>query len=257
MAWNPELYHRFRSERSQPVEDLMDLVEVHSGLRVIDLGCGTGEHTRALADRLPGSHVLGIDSSPEMLEQASSRERQGLRFELSSIEEVPGGGWDLIFSNAALHWVDDHESLIPKLFGLLNPGGQIAVQVPSNHNHETQLIVHEIAKEPPFVSALGGWTRKSPVLSINAYAEILYKCGGTDIIVFEKVFPHVLKDSNAIADWLAGTMMGSYLSRLPEELRGSFMDIYKKRLSGIYKESPVFYPFRRTFFSAMKTSLHG
>lgn len=256
MSWNPELYHKFRSERSQPVEDLMNLVNVRSGLRVIDLGCGTGEHTRTLADRLPGSDVLGMDSSPEMLEQARLKEREGLRFELGSIENI-SGEWDLIFSNAALHWVDDHESFIPKLFGLLNPGGQIAVQVPSNHNHETQLIVHEIAKEPPFGAALGGWTRESPVLSINSYAETLYNCGGTDILVFEKVFPHVLKDSDAVADWLAGTMMGSYLSRLPAELRGPFLDTYRKRLSSIYTESPVFYPFRRIFFSALKKKLHG
>ncbi|KAB2819047.1 MAG: methyltransferase domain-containing protein, partial [Candidatus Dadabacteria bacterium] len=100
MSWNPELYHKFRSERSAPFDDLMDLVVLSDGLRVIDLGCGTGELTRMLADRLPGSDVLGIDSSPEMMEQAKSKEREGLRFELGSIQDV-SGEWDLIFSNAA------------------------------------------------------------------------------------------------------------------------------------------------------------
>lgn len=256
MSWNPELYHKFRSERSAPFEDLMSLVVLRDGLRVIDLGCGTGELTRMLADRLPASDVLGIDSSPEMLEQAKSKEREVLRFELRSIEDV-SGKWDLIFSNAAIHWVDDHEKLIPALFNLLSPRGQIAVQLPSNHNHETQLIVHEIAKEPLFASALGGWVRKSPVLSISAYAEILYKCGGMDINVFEKVFPHVLNDSDAIADWLAATMMRPYLSRLSAELQARFMDTYKERLRRIYTRDPIFYPFRRIFFSALKTNLHG
>jgi len=256
MSWNPELYHKFRSERSAPFDDLMDLVVLSDGLRVIDLGCGTGELTRMLADRLPGSDVLGIDSSPEMLEQAKSKEREGLRFELGSIQDV-SGEWDLIFSNAAIQWVDGHEELIRALFNLLSPGGQIAVQLPSNHNHETQLIIHELAKEPPFASALGGWVRKSPVLSIGAYAEILYECGGMDINVFEKVFPHVLNDADAIADWLAGTMMRPYLSRLSAELQARFMDTYKERLRRIYTKDPVFYPFRRIFFSALKTNLHG
>jgi trans-aconitate 2-methyltransferase len=256
MSWNPELYHKFQSERFAPFEDLMNLVVNGHGLRVIDLGCGTGELTRMLADRLPGSDVLGIDSSPEMLEQAKSKERSGLRFELRSIEDV-AGEWDLVFSNAAIQWVEDHAELVPSLFDLVCPGGQIAVQLPSNHNHETQMLVHEIVKEPPFADALKGWSRKSPVLSINAYAELLYKCGGMDIVVFEKVFPHVMRDTDAVADWLSGTMLRPYFERLPGELRGSFMDRYRKRLRDLYPSDPVFYPFRRIFFSAMKTNLQG
>ncbi|MEW6145435.1 MAG: methyltransferase domain-containing protein [Thermodesulfobacteriota bacterium] len=256
MSWNPELYHKFQSERFAPFEDLMNLIVVSHGLRVIDLGCGTGELTRMLADRLPGSDVLGIDSSPEMLEQAKSKEREGLRFELRSIEEV-GGEWELVFSNAAIQWVEDHAELVPSLFNLVSPGGQIAVQLPSNHNHETQLLIHEIAKEPPFTDALKGWSRKSPVLSINSYAELLYKCGGMNIVVFEKVFPHVMRDTDAVADWLSGTMLRPYFERLPGELRGKFVDSYRKRLRRLYPSDPVFYPFRRIFFSAMKTNLQG
>ncbi|HVY55836.1 MAG TPA: methyltransferase domain-containing protein [Thermodesulfobacteriota bacterium] len=230
----------------------MNLVAVGDGLSVIDLGCGTGELTRMLADSLPRSDVLGIDSSPDMLERAKTKERKGLRFELGSIEDV-SGEWDLIFSNAALQWVDRHDVLIPALFKLLKPGGQIAVQVPSNHNHKTQLIVHEIAEESPFAGVIGGWSRKSPVLQIEAYAGILYECGGTGIDVFEKVFPHVLEDSDAIADWLAGTMMRPYLARLPHELQRRFMDAYRERLRVMYPGEPVFYPFRRIFFTAFKT----
>jgi len=256
MSWNPELYHKFQSERFAPFEDLIGLIVVREGLSAIDLGCGTGELTTMLADRLPGSDVLGIDSSPEMLEQAKSKEREGLRFELRAIEDA-AGEWDLVFSNAAIQWVEDHAGLIPSLFTLVSPGGQIAVQLPSNHNHETQMLVHEVAKEPPFVDALKGWTRKPPVLSINAYAELLYQSGGMNINVFEKVFPHVLRDTDAVIDWLSGTMLRPYFDRLPEELHGRFMDRYRKRLGEIYPSEPVFYPFRRIFFSAMKTNLHG
>ncbi len=256
MSWDPELYHKFQAERFAPFEDLLNLVVAGEGLRVIDLGCGTGELTCMLADRLPGSDVLGIDSSPEMLEQAKAKERPGLRFELRAIEDI-AGEWDLVFSNAAIQWVGNHNQLIPKLFSAVSPGGQLAVQLPSNHNHESQILIHEIVKEAPFETALRGWSRKSPVLSINVYAELLYKCGGMSINVFEKVFPHVLRDTDAVADWLSGTMLRPYFERLSERLREQFMDSYRKRLREIYPSDPVFYPFRRIFFSAIKTNLQG
>src|SRR5215469_4577122 len=103
MPWNPERYHQFQRERAAPFEDALALVTRRDGLRVIDLGCGTGELTRRLADALPGSDVVGIDSSSEMLARAAPHARPGLRFEQGTIEEL-AGEWDLIFSNAALHW---------------------------------------------------------------------------------------------------------------------------------------------------------
>lgn len=256
MSWDPELYHKFQAERFAPFEDVLNMVVVREGLRVIDLGCGTGELTSMLAGRLPDSEVLGIDSSPEMLEQAKAKEGPGLRFELRSIADITGE-WDLIFSNAAIQWMNNHFGLIPRLFSALRSGGQLSVQLPSNHNHETQLLIHEVAKEAPFSDALDGWSRTSPVLSINMYAEVLYKCGGMNINVFEKVFPHILRDTDAVADWLFGTMMRPYLERLPVELREPFIARSRKRLREIYPSDPVFYPFRRIFFSAMKTGLHG
>ena len=133
-------------------------------MQVVDLGCGTGELTRRLGDALPGSDVLGLDRSPEMLARAASQARPGLRFELGNIEDA-GGDWDLIFSHAALQWVEGHATLIPRLLSRLRPGGQLAVQVPSNHGHPTHSLILELAGEEPFRSALGGWRRISPVLA--------------------------------------------------------------------------------------------
>src|SRR5690242_13857727 len=110
MPWNPERYHQFQQERSAPFDDLLQLVKRREGLRIIDLGCGTGELTRRLADALPSSDVLGLDSSAEMLARATPYARPGVRFEQGTIEEV-AGEWDVIFSNAAIHWVDRHETL--------------------------------------------------------------------------------------------------------------------------------------------------
>lgn len=249
MPWNPDLYHKFSSERALPFNDLLALVQVRENLQVVDLGCGTGELTRRLADALSGSMVVGIDNSPQMLERAEEQARPGLQFRLGSIEDATGE-WDLVFSHAAIQWVDDHHKLIPRLLGMVRPGGQLTVQMPSNHGHVTHRLIREIAEEEPFRSALGGWTRLSPVLAVDEYADLLYAHGGRDITIFEKVYPHVLENADALAAWTSGTALLPYMERLPQELHEPFMERYRGRLRALWPEGPVFYGFRRTLFSA-------
>src|SRR5512138_2022013 len=124
MHWDPATYNRFQQQREQPFEDLFALLNIRSGLRVIDLGCGTGQLTNRLAERLPSSNVLGVDSSPQMLAAARQLERPGLRFELRSIESVEGT-WDVVFSHAAIQWIGDHASLMHRLLSLVRPSGQL------------------------------------------------------------------------------------------------------------------------------------
>ena len=252
MSWNPELYHKFQKERFEPFKDLIDLIRVREGMTVIDLGCGTGELTNMVSELLPESQVLGIDSSPEMLEQASQNKSRRLSFELCPIEKVPGK-WDLVFSNAAIQWVENHRALIPRLVSLLKPGGQIAVQLPANHTHPTQKLIAEVAGEEPFRTALDSWQREFSVLRIREYAELLYESGAREINVFEKIYPHVLDDVEAIVDWLSGTALIPYLDRLPEAMHKDFLSTYSDRLRSQYPEVPIFYPYQRIFFSAVWT----
>jgi trans-aconitate 2-methyltransferase len=159
--WSPDQYDRFRDERSQPFFDLLALVRPRPGLRVADLGCGTGELTRVLHERLGARETLGFDSSPAMLEKAQAHAAAGLRFAAGDIalaggEAGPGGlagvsplegRYDLLFSNAALHWVDGHPDLLQRLAAHLADGGQLAVQVPANHDHPSHLVAAEIGVE--------------------------------------------------------------------------------------------------------------
>jgi trans-aconitate 2-methyltransferase len=253
MPWDPDQYLRFRRERFAPFEDLLALLAVRPNLHVLDLGCGTGELTARLAAALPGSDVTGLDSSPAMLERARALARAGLRFELGRVEEA-SGRYDLVFSNAAIHWVEDHRALIPRLFALLNPGGQLLVQLPSNNEHPAHRAILEIAGREPFLTALGGFTRRSPVLSLPEYAELLYACGGTDLVVFEKVYPHLLPDSDAVAEWTSGTTLLPYFERLQPPGRQAFLAAYRSRLREIWPKAPVFYGFRRILFSAREPS---
>jgi len=250
MPWDPTQYHKFQAERSAPFFDLLALVEVRPNLKVVDLGCGTGELTRQLADALPNSNVTGIDNSSQMLEKATSHSGPGLHFEQGDQSELTGE-WDLIFSNAALQWSENHAELIPRLYERLTPGGQIAVQVPSNHNHISHQIYRETASEEMFKFILNGFQRYAPVLSIDDYARILFKCGAEKIVVFEKVYAHVLENSDAVVEWISGTALVPYFERLGEH-KDKFVNVIREKMQAAMPDSPVFYPFRRTFFSARK-----
>lgn len=250
MPWNPDLYHKFQTERSAPFYDLLALVDVRPNIKVIDLGCGSGELTRQLADKLPNSHVTGLDTSTQMLDKAASFVRPGLVFQQGD-QSTLTGEWDLIFSNAALQWSENHAELIPYIFDKLAPGGQIAVQVPSNHNHISHQIYRETAEEDMFKFILQGFQRYSPVLSLDNYSRILFNCNAVQINVFEKIYPHVLENSDAVVEWISGTALVPYFERLGEH-KDKFVESVREKMRAAMPDSPVFYPFRRILFSARK-----
>jgi trans-aconitate 2-methyltransferase len=252
MPWNPDVYNQFKEERHAPFFDLMKLVEVKPYLKVIDLGCGTGELTALLANHLPHSSVLGIDSSKEMLSKAEKYRNEHLNFECVSIETILRSGkkFDVIFSNAALQWVDNHEEIFPQLFSIVNEGGQLAIQMPSNHDHITQLTVQLLASREPYRSELNQWVRKSPVLTIEQYAELLHHHGARSIIAFEKVYPHILENAEAMVYWTRGTLLVPYMEKLNPDLQQQFLSEYTGILKKEFPETPVFYSFKRIFISS-------
>lgn len=249
MPWDPQCYNRFQSERAAPFEDLLALLRTRPGMRVVDLGCGPGSLTARLAEALPESDVLGIDSSAEMLARAEPR--PGLRFELLPIEDLTGT-YDLVFSHAAVQWLNDHEALIPHLWSLVAPGGQLAVQMPSNHSHPTHRSILATAAEEPFRTALGGFSRAFPVLGVRRYAELLFTCGATAQVVYEKVYPHVLEDAAAMVQWVRGTAMVPYLERLDPGLQQAFLERCLERVRRDFPGSPVFYGFNRILLWGQK-----
>lgn len=255
MPWNPEQYDKFKQERSAPVNDLLSLIKVRSGMKVIDLGCGTGEHTRRLADLLPKSAVIGIDSSTEMLAKTKQFERDGLSFSLGSFEDFEGE-YDLIFSNAALQWRGNHEQLIPTLWKHLSIGGQIVVQMPKNQDHLSHRLARQLSQTDfgeYFPVQNNPTERFDWVLPIERYAEILFSLGGMDIVAFLKVYPHILENSDAIVEWTKGTLLVPFMEHLPTEQQPVFLERYRTVLRTEIPGSPVFYGFKRILFSAIKS----
>jgi trans-aconitate 2-methyltransferase len=185
-----------------------------------------------------------------MLEKAAAFASPNLRFEQGDQAHLTGE-WDLIFSNAALHWSEAHAELIPSLYQKLAAGGQIAVQVPSNFSHISHQLIRETAGEEPFKSVLHGFQREAPVLSIEQYAQLLFDSGAENIVVFEKVYAHVLENSDAVVEWISGTACVPYFERIGDQ-KEHFVSVIRNKMKMALPQSPVFYPFRRTFFSARK-----
>ena len=253
-TWNPTQYERFRDERSQPFFDLLALVRPRPGMRVVDLGCGTGELTRHLHRHLSARETLGFDSSEAMLEKARAWAGDGLRFEKRDIlafADDPGGPWDVVFSNAALHWVSGHEPLLKKLTLALDPGGQIAIQVPASHDHPSQLAAAEVAQEHPFREALDGYVRYTPALRPEEYAHLLDELGYKEQHVRLQVYGHHLDSRDQVVEWMKGTLLTDYEKRLPPELFARFLARYREVLLPRLPDTrPHFFPYKRIHFWA-------
>jgi trans-aconitate 2-methyltransferase len=245
-TWDPQQYERFAAERAAPFWDLLSLVRPVPGGRVVDLGCGSGELTAALHRRLEAAETLGLDSSPAMLERSAALAGGGLRFELGDIAGFDQGGWDVIFSNAALHWLPDHAELFGRLVALLNRDGQLAVQMPANHDHPSHVVAAEVAAAEPFQAALDGYRRSSPVQPPEWYAELLDRLGLADQHVRLQVYLHRLAARDEVVEWVKGTLLTDYQSRMPPALFEEFLTVYRERLLPLLEDSrPYRYPFKR------------
>ena len=254
-TWNPNQYHLFQDERQQPFFDLLKLIDSTKVMgRAVDLGCGTGELTQILHCRFKIGHTLGIDRSPSMLAKATSIGQSNLDFGQGHIENWSDGrGVDLIFANAALQWAPDHHNLVPRLLESLNPGGQIAIQIPANHDHLSHRLAGEIAQEAPFKEALSGYVRRSPVLPVEDYATMMQKQGLKNICCFMKVYGHQLASSWEVVEWVRGTLLTDYQSRMSPSLYEDYLRRYSKRLiEALGDEKPYFYAFKRILFYGIK-----
>lgn len=254
MPWNPEIYNKFKNIRYQPFYDLAEFIKPVNGMKAIDLGCGTGEQTAILADKFKDADFLGVDSSIEMLEQSKALEMDNLHFRKATTEETIASGekWDLIFSNAALQWSNDHETLFTELIKLVNPKGQFAVQMPVQPENILNKILADLVDEEPFKSYLKGYKRDSPVLSIDNYAQILFDGGLEELQILQKVYPIIANDHETLYNFISGSALIPYIERLEGEQKALFIQIYKERIAEHFPKLPAIYSFKRILLYGRK-----
>jgi trans-aconitate 2-methyltransferase len=252
VTWDPTQYERFKNERSRPFFDLLALVRPVPGGRAVDLGCGTGELTRVLHERTQAGETLGLDSSAEMLARSAGFAGGGLRFVQGDIAGLADeDAWDVIFSNAALHWVEDHPALLGRLARGLRAGGQLAVQVPANHDHPSHLVARAVAAEEPFRSA--GGLPASPVMAPEAYADLLHRLGFREQSVRLEVYGHRLESRDKVVEWVTGTTLTPLRARLDDAGWARFLDRYREVLLPRLEDAhPYFYTFKRVLLWAQR-----
>ena len=269
-SWDPRQYLRFESERARPWHDLTARLAGLTPTTVVDLGCGPGHLTATLSDRWSDAHVLGVDSSPAMIETAATLTRPGhLEFQLGEIESWrPPRPVDVVISNAALQWVPTHLELLRSwLEGALAPGGVLALQVPANRDADASQVMRRVANSPRWADRLAAVSRGSGPGASNSsvrepieYADALGAAGGVDIDVWETIYLHVLDGQDPVLQWFAGTGLRPYLDALRDdpETTAEFRADVAAGLREAYprREYGTVLPFRRIFALAKKPRDH-
>jgi trans-aconitate 2-methyltransferase len=229
-GWNPNQYLKFAAERTQPCRDLAARIAVSSPRRVIDLGCGPGNSSAVLIDHWPDAEFTGLDSSAEMIDRARREypRQHWIAGDIAEWAAASDGQFDVVFSNAAMQWVEDHAAVYPRLLSRVAPGGALAIQIPGWHHHEMEFYYDTLA---PVAARLDLWATE---------------------------YLHVLADVEAIVEWYRGTGLRPFLEVLETDAeRQRFAADYLASLRPHFPPRAaggVLFPFRRIFLIAYKGS---
>ena len=247
-TWNPSQYLKFAAERTRPCRDLASRISVSGVRRIIDLGSGPGNSTEVLASLWPNAELTALDSSPDMVEMGR-QQYPNYRWIAGDIAHWAASDvdqFDIVFSNAALHWVPDHAGVFPKLLQRVASGGALAVQIPSDVNAPAHTVMRELA-----TSSVREWHAHD----LPFYYELL-SAHASAVDLWETTYIHILENAEGIVEWYKGTGLRPFLDALAtdaEKERFTF-----KYLEGIRKAYPpqqdgrVLLPFRRIFLIAYR-----
>ncbi|MCR4378400.1 MAG: methyltransferase domain-containing protein [Rhodospirillales bacterium] len=254
-VWDPDHYLAFADLRLRPALDLLARVPLTEAAQVTDLGCGAGSVTPYLRHRFPRADIQGVDHSPEMLAAARTVHRDVAHWVQADVAHwQPAQAQDLIFSNAALHWLDGHEVLFPRLMGFVKPGGVLAVQMPDQFGQPSHVLMRETAAEGPWAQTLGALLRPAPVAEAGRYYDWLKPhCASVDI--WRTTYVQELHGDDAALNWIASTALKPLLEALApaqvppfrERLAAKLREAYPKRANGV-----TLFAFQRLFIVAVR-----
>jgi trans-aconitate 2-methyltransferase len=253
MRWDPAQYLKFADHRLRPAIDLLNRVDLDSPKVVYDLGAGTGNVTELLANRWPEARIIGVDSSEEMLREAAKR-ASNIEWEVGDI-----GNWepqepaDLIFSNAALHWMGSHREMFIRLMSSVAPGGVLAVQMPRNFGALSHTSISKAALTGPWSETLEPLLRPAPVEPPPFYIETLAPLANS-LDVWETKFMQILSGDNPVKEWTKGTWLRPLLDALEEPHKADFETAYAKIIANAYpkqSDGTTVFPFKRLFIVAI------
>jgi trans-aconitate 2-methyltransferase len=255
-VWDPSTYLRYDSERSRPFLDLLARVRLTDAAQIVDLGCGPGHLSAVLHQRWPGAHVLGVDSSVQMIERARAEDRDPRStYELADLREWrPAEPVDLLVSNATLQWVPGHLDLLPRLAEVVAPGGALAIGVPANFDAPSHVLLHELSAREPYAAHVPAG-QHAAATGPQEFLDVLGR-PGWEADAWETTYLHVLNGPDPVFEWIRATGARPVLQALPDELRHRFVDEYKARLREAYPQRSygTVLPFRRSFVVAHRVA---
>ncbi|QHN29247.1 methyltransferase domain-containing protein [Gordonia amarae] len=247
-TWDPARYLQFADDRARPYLDLIGQIRTTADT-IVDLGCGTGSVTRHLRTFWPDAEILGIDSSPEMVDVALRENCDAhLNYDIADVATwEPFAPVDLMVSNAMFQWVPDQFTVIDRLLGFLTDGGSFAVQVPNNTDTATHTSVRELAETEPYRSHLAD-IRPIPAIEPEDYLEFFAERGFA-VNAWSTTYRHILHGDDPVFDWISATGARPYLQALDDDLRDKFTQDLKTCLRHAYPARPygTVLPFQRTF----------
>ncbi|NJN18917.1 MAG: methyltransferase domain-containing protein [Oscillochloris sp.] len=258
--WNPNQYLKFADQRLRPALELLERVDLATPELIYDLGCGTGQITRVIAQRWPAATVYGLDNSPEMLAKAAAEPSDIQWLEADVSDWQPAAAPDLIYSNATLHWVVGHRELFPRLLQMLKPGGVLAVQMPlswdaPSHRLMRETLAHGGANGAPLgTPELRQAMDRRWVEDAEQYYDWLVD-GSAALDIWASEYLQVLAGPDPVLEWVKGTGLRPVLNGLDAAERAQFLHGYAARLRETYPmraDGSTLYPFRRLFLVAQR-----
>lgn len=254
MSWDPTQYLKFAGERLRPALDLLARIPAEAPELVVDLGCGTGNLAPLFLQRWPQAKLTGVDNSREMLDKARADHPH------ASFVQADVGTWrprqpvDVLYSNAALHWLEGHDVLIPALLAAVKPGGWLAIQMPYNFAAPSHTCVVDAIERGTWRAKLEPHLRRRPVAEPQRYWRLLQdKVARLEI--WETQYLQVLKGENPVAEFVKGSWLKQFLDRLQEPERSAFESDYRARVRSAYPaeaNGDTLFPFRRLFIVAQR-----
>lgn len=253
MNWDPKTYLDFEDERTRPAAELLARIAHKAPEHVIDLGCGPGNSTALLARRWPRAKLEGLDSSEAMLDQAR---RSAIRATWHSGDIPswkPAKKYDVIYANAALHWLENQDELLKRLVSYLAPHGTLGFQVQVNFNEPSHKLMRDVAADGPWAPKLKN-VRNMVLGRAEHYYEVLEPVTAT-LDIWQTSYLQVLTGDDAVFRWVSGTGLRPFLNALEAGEREGFVAEYKKRLAEAYPmraSGKTLFPFQRLFVVATR-----
>jgi trans-aconitate 2-methyltransferase len=252
-GWDPKLYLKYAQQRGSAALDLVNCISIQPRTAV-DLGCGPGNSTALVHARWPEAKIVGVDNDAAMLERAR-KDHPGWDWVNSGIDDwQPHEAFDLVFANAALHWVPDHARIFPRLLGFVSAGGALAVQMPQNQHSRVHIILRELASSAGWKSRFTGPIHQLTSHPPEYYYELLSPLAAR-LDIRETTYHHEMESAQSIIEWFRSAGMRVYLKALSAEDAKAFEaealreveQRFPKQTSG-----KVLLPYPRIFIVAYK-----